>query len=563
MRAATALLLWVQQAAALAPRPLELRFDHVQIFADAVAPLEHYAAVEAQAGAACAALRHDGDEAFDSTNRDVVAQLLWALQWRVVASCATSVVVAASHDEDASTFVITGPGGQGPAWASHERWAQARQANAGRASVGCLAFRCVGATTVDDVHASYLETHPALIRTVEDGMLEAYAYYDGDGPDFGTVLRFVEGEELPGLTRRDPDFSQSIKAKPDHWVSNVHNRQGFLKTLGDCLGYESQVEFASGVVAAGDAVIESTVAGPSDRSVFLPVNNALSDAGHVASFLEQLGNGVQHVATRVDDLLMVVRRANLIRRCYGEGLAFLAVPRSYYGDLASADVLAERAGVEDASEAYERLLSAGLVDEAGVVALDCDAEKASEVLGGLSHVNALAEAVALSRYYNVHLMLGDRFDERTYVGWVRERVLVDVQGDDVLLQIFTRPILQSNANEEAPFLEFIQRVCSARELPRPGCGGFGIRNFLVLFLSIELASAAQRGDAAASSLLRKQLAESNPILADIADAAAREADLRAAGSDASAAAAARLAGQERLQAVSARYAAAMKALKVS
>ena len=41
------------------------------------------------------------------------------------------------------------------------------------------------------------------------------------------------------------------------------------------------------------------------------------------------------------------------------------------------------------------------------------------------------------------------------------------------------------------------------------------------------------------------------------------ADLRAAGHDASAAAAARLAGQERLQAVSARYAAAMKALKVS
>ena len=189
MRAATALLLCTTQCAALAPRPLELRFDHVQIFADAVAPVETYAAVEAQAGAACAALRHDGDEAFDSTNRDVVAQLLWALQWRVVAHCATSVVVAASHDEDASTFVITGPHGQGPAWASHERWAEARDANAGRASVGCLAFRCVGETTIDDVHASYLETHPALIKTKEEGMLEAYAYYDGDGPDFGTVLR--------------------------------------------------------------------------------------------------------------------------------------------------------------------------------------------------------------------------------------------------------------------------------------------------------------------------------------------------------------------------------------
>ena len=80
MRAVTALLLLCCKAAALAPRPLDLRFDHVQIFADAVAPLEHYAAVEAQAGAACAALREEDERAFDSTNRDVVAQLLWALQ---------------------------------------------------------------------------------------------------------------------------------------------------------------------------------------------------------------------------------------------------------------------------------------------------------------------------------------------------------------------------------------------------------------------------------------------------------------------------------------------------
>ena len=97
MRAVTALLLLCCKAAALAPRPLDLRFDHVQIFADAVAPLEHYAAVEAQAGAACAALQNKDERAFDSTDRDVVAQLLWALQWRVVASCATSVVVPASH----------------------------------------------------------------------------------------------------------------------------------------------------------------------------------------------------------------------------------------------------------------------------------------------------------------------------------------------------------------------------------------------------------------------------------------------------------------------------------
>ena len=125
MRSVATLLLCCCNAAALAPRPLDLRFDHVQIFADAVASVETYAAVEARASEGCAALREEDERAFDSTNRDVVAQLLWALQWRVVASCATSVVVAASQDDDASTFVVTGPGGQGPAWASHERWAQA------------------------------------------------------------------------------------------------------------------------------------------------------------------------------------------------------------------------------------------------------------------------------------------------------------------------------------------------------------------------------------------------------------------------------------------------------
>jgi hypothetical protein len=51
------------------------------------------------------------------------------------------------------------------------------------------------------------------------------------------------------------------------------------------------------------------------------------------------------------------------------------------------------------------------------------------------------------------------------------------------------PILQAGVGQEAPFLEFIQRVCSSKcdasgaPLPiSPGCGGFGIRNFLTLFL---------------------------------------------------------------------------------
>ena len=39
------------------------------------------------------------------------------------------------------------------------------------------------------------------------------------------------------------------------------------------------------------------------RQVFLPINNALSDVGHVHGFLQELGQGVQHIASHVEDLM--------------------------------------------------------------------------------------------------------------------------------------------------------------------------------------------------------------------------------------------------------------------
>ena len=67
---------------------------------------------------------------------------------------------------------------------------------------------------------------------------------------------------------------------------------------------------------------------------------------------------------------------------------------------------------------------------------------------------------------------------------------------------------------------------------KAGCGGFGIRNFLTLFLSIEVSKAmtdvtlaASRGDTGAEmaagariKLLTLQMNESNPILTEISDA---------------------------------------------
>merc|ERR1712185_18926 len=111
------------------------------------------------------------------------------------------------------------------------------------------------------------------------------------------------------------------------------------------------------------------------------------------------------------------------------------------------------------------------------------------------------------------------------------------------MQIFTSVILQRAPGAEAPFLEFIQRVCAQSDdgsgacAPiRPGCGGFGIRNFLTLFLSIEVSKAmAARGAAKAEGdgageafharrveLFTEQLVEANPILNEISDSMTAE-----------------------------------------
>jgi len=128
---------------------------------------------------------------------------------------------------------------------------------------------------------------------------------------------------------------------------------------------------------------------------------------------------------------------------------------------------------------------------------------------------------------------------------VRNHILVDIQAGDILFQIFTSMVLQRKAGMEAPFLEFIQRVCSTKlgadgkaKPIRPGCGGFGIRNFLTLFLSIEVSKAMadkekylEAGDekkaavaARQVELFTEQLDLANPILTSISDAMTAEAD---------------------------------------
>lgn len=120
---------------------------------------------------------------------------------------------------------------------------------------------------------------------------------------------------------------------------------------------------------------------------------------------------------------------------------------------------------------------------------------------------------------------------------------MDVQTDDLLFQIFTSNILQRKPQDESPFFEFIQRVCSQCKGPdgcpkkiKPGCGGFGIRNFLTLFLSIEVTKAMLAASNAKRDgekkeyefakrkvqLFTDQLNESNPLLTDISEAMTKE-----------------------------------------
>ncbi|KAL7527053.1 hypothetical protein ACHAXR_001775, partial [Thalassiosira sp. AJA248-18] len=360
--------------------------------------------------------------------------------------------------------------------------------------------------------------------------------------------------------------------------------------IGRCFVFhpKGKVDFNAGVVAAGEAQIESTVTGNSsamttnekesalkDQSqIYLPINNALTEVGHVHGFLEEIGQGVQHIASRVGNIIDFVQQANDRRKMFGEGFTFLNIPRSYYGILTRDMLVKGMQNKEEHHTSTKALLSsecAGVVYDICVserlllddysLALETSENAIKKIIDSkipslhreeYSHNrDAVVKTILHSRYANLYNLLRvsqrenaeDHLTEDSYVAIVRNQILVDVQGGDLLFQIFTSNILQRKSGDEAPFFEFIQRVCSecigADGCPKklkPGCGGFGIRNFLTLFLSIEVtkayleaSNAKDGGDSAGYAfaqrkvdLFTKQLNESNPLLTQISDAMTRE-----------------------------------------
>lgn len=585
-----------------------LRFDHVQFYVNSLHSLDEYKAFEQRLNAFAKNLGTDnitsrleegrrvwssvaapGEQLkeWTSFNRDLVRQLMVGAGFRVTghfSGSATTTYEISSVESKGVRFIVTAKnfpdheGDEAVECYSPGHIDRFLEAHSGKEGCGVLAFSAPsGSGTIDKIAESYQMHHPQLVlqptpAVYENGdhrIFEVFAYYKDNGEaDTGTVLRFIERKSddvpiLPGMMPVNAEYAvdaQDCRAFADHWVSNVHDRKGFLKTLEDTLGFTPKVDFNAGVVAAGEAIIESTVTGntaskftgdnvmekalTNQDQVFLPINNALSQVGHVNMFLEQLGQGVQHIASRVPDLVKFIQRANNQREMLGEGFSFLRIPRSYYGRLLPEDI-ENAAGVSnaEATTAFHSVQGAGLVDMHGIVDLNVNDAALEEILSKVIADSAARHkavaAVKLARYANLYKLLRDNLSEDMYLSIVRNQILIDIQGNDVLLQIFTAPVLQEKAGQEAPFFEFIQRICSTQEI-KAGCGGFGIRNFLTLFLSIEVSKAMDDMDAAlakgdsdgatfakkAIDIFESQLSASNPVLTMIADGMTMEGDAR-------------------------------------
>jgi hypothetical protein len=259
-------------------------------------------------------------------------------------------------------------------------------------------------------------------------------------------------------------------------------------------------------------------------------------------------------------MVSAIHNANVSREVTGHGFSFLRIPRSYYGTLTLKD-LRTSAGISDdlAKAILQGLIDANLSSHMGVVNLHITDDEISSLPGKFPNLFAaplsdefkakekeIVRVVKLSRYVQLYRLLRDHIEESKYLDIVENQILVDIQGNDILYQIFTSSIMMEKATDEAPFIEFIERVCSRKICAdgqpapvRPGCGGFGIRNFLTLFLSIEVSKAMNDLDEARKlgdrvretianrmiEIFTEQMNESNPILTDISDAMTAEADI--------------------------------------
>jgi len=175
---------------------------------------------------------------------------------------------------------------------------------------------------------------------------------------------------------------------------------------------------------------------------------------------------VQHLASRVDDLVSFVERCpippphglrlqpaaeraphqagdgacrrasvNNYRTMTGRGFAFLSIPRSYYGALTAESLRADSGASPGlAGAVFAALQDCGLVGTSGVVDLDIAEDALHALALPAEHARELEEkcaavwaAVSRGRYRNLYLLLREQVSEALYLQIVRNQILVDVQ----------------------------------------------------------------------------------------------------------------------------------------
>ena len=104
-------------------------------------------------------------------------------------------------------------------------------------------------------------------------------------------------------------------------------------------------------------------------------------------------------------------------------------------------------GLSAAGSAIAALKEKEIVDVIGIVGLDATAEMVKAALpAGVP--GSVLEFVLRSRYRNLCPLLRDQVNEDVYMRMVRINILVDVQGEDLLMRTFTSKVLSGAPNVE-------------------------------------------------------------------------------------------------------------------
>lgn len=96
-----------------------------------------------------------------------------------------------------------------------------------------------------------------------------------------------------------------------------------------------------------------------------------------------------------------------------------------------------------AERTIEILEKHGAVASDGAVSLDVTRTSIGEILKGeledddayQAKKTEILDSIVESRYKNIYSLLGDNVSEETYLGIVRNKILCDVQGDDMYVLV--------------------------------------------------------------------------------------------------------------------------------